>query len=265
MFSLDVVALGVPDVQAARSFYTSAFSPVVADHVAGVRLDLHGTGEIGLLANEALAAEAGTAPTMSGFRGYLMNIIVRQPNEVEGLMGAAIQSGAKVIKPAKKRLFGEFAAIFEAPDGSLWKVAAESGKNAGPARGATSPIEVLVILGVASPRTSSAFYAALGMSVDRDYGNQYLDFHHATGRFRLGLMTRKELAKEAKCNADGSGFHGVVFHRRAESRQEVGQILATAASAGGTITVAAAAESWGGYAGHFTDPDGFVWKVACVG
>lgn len=273
MLSLDVIALGVPEVQAARAFYASALSPAVANHGDYVGLDLHGTGEIGLLANDALAEDAGantgtdtgTASVTSGFRGYLMNVIVRQPNEVEALMDAAANGGAKVIKPAKKRLFGEFAAMFEAPDGSVWKLAAESGKNAGPAGSTPSPIETLVIIGVAAPKKSRAFYEALGMTVDRDYGDQYLDFRHAPGSFRLALMTHKDLTKEAKHGSDGAGFRGVVLNRRAESRQEVDATLAEAASAGGTITVPAAEEHWGGYTGHFTDPDGFAWKVACVG
>ena len=265
MLSLDIVALGVPDVQAARTFYAAALSPTVADHGDYVGLDLHGTGELGLLANEVLAADAGTTPTTSGFRGYLMNVIVRQPNDVEAVMGAAIKSGATVVKPAKKRLFGEYAALFEAPDGSLWKVSAESGKNSAPAGDPIASREALIILGVTSPKKSKAFYEALGMTVDRDYGDQYLDFRYAAGTFRLGLMTRKNLAKEANASVAGAGFHGAVFNRRAESRQEVDEILAAAASAGGMIPRPASEDRWSGYAGHFADPDGFLWKVAGVG
>jgi uncharacterized glyoxalase superfamily protein PhnB len=39
-------------------------------------------------------------------------------------------------------------------------------------------------------------------------------------------------------------------------------ILSAATSAGGTVPVPAGETEWGGYSGHFTDPDGFLWKVA---
>jgi uncharacterized glyoxalase superfamily protein PhnB len=75
-------------------------------------------------------------------------------------------------------------------------------------------------------------------------------------------MPRKVLAKDAGIDEDGSGFRAAVFNRRAGSREEVAALLATAVSAGGRIAVAAGETEWGGYSGHFTDPAGFLWKVA---
>lgn len=40
-------------------------------------------------------------------------------------------------------------------------------------------------------------------------------------------------------------------------------MLAAAAAAGAVITRPAGATFYGGYAGCFTDPDGFVWEIAC--
>ena len=124
MLSLDVVTLGVPEVQAARAFYTSAFSPTAADHGQYVNLDLHGTGQVALYTTESLAADADVEPATSGFRGYLLNAVVSQPSEVETLLNAAVQGGAQVLKPAKKGFFGGFSAVYQAPDGAIWKVAA---------------------------------------------------------------------------------------------------------------------------------------------
>lgn len=264
MLSLDVFTLGVPEVQAAHVFYTSVFSPTAADHGQYVNLDMRGTGQVALYGTEALAADADAdaEPATSGFRGYIVSYVVSQPSEVETLLEAAARSGAKVLKPAKKSLFGAFSAVFQAPDGAVWKLAAPTKKDTGPAGEPPLPTETGVLLGVAEPKASKAFYAALGMTVDRDYGNKYIDFRPTPGTCRFGLMPRKALANDAGVDEDGAGFRAAVLNRRAESREEVDALLAAAVSAGGQIAVAAGETEWGGYSGHFTDPDGFVWKVA---
>ena len=124
------------------------------------------------------------------------------------------------------------------------------------------PTETVANLGVAEPEAAKAFYAALGMSVDRDYGNTFTDYRLTPGTCRLGLMPRKALATDGGIDEDGTGFRAAVFNRRAGSREEVDALLATAVSAGGKIAVAAGETGWGGHSGHFTDPDGFLWKVA---
>jgi hypothetical protein len=80
MFWLDVIALGVPEVQAAQVFYTSAFSPTAADHGQYVNLDMHGTGQVALYGTRALARDADAEPATSGFRGYILTFIVSQPS-----------------------------------------------------------------------------------------------------------------------------------------------------------------------------------------
>ena len=258
---LDEVALGVPDVPAARRFYTAAFSSDAAGLGDHVGIDLHGAGRLSLHDVAALAAGAGAGPATSGFRGYVMSYVVDQPSEVEAVLAAAVAGGATVLKPAKKALFAGFTAVFRAPDGAVWKLAAATRKDTGPAGQPPRPTEVGALLGVAEPKASAAFYAALGMTVDRDYGSKYVDFRLPAGSFRLGLMPRKALAKDAGVDDDGAGFRAVVLDRRAGSRAEVDALLAAAVAAGGRLAVAAA-EAEGGCAGYLADPDGFVWRVA---
>ncbi|MEW2353477.1 VOC family protein [Spirillospora sp. NPDC029432] len=260
--SLDVITLGVPDVGTAHAFYTSAFSPTAADRGGQVDLDMNGTGQVALRGAEALAAAADAKPVTSGFRGYIASAVVEQPSEVEALLDAAVKGGAKVLKPAKKGLFGGFTAVYQAPDGAIWKLAAPSKKDTGPASDPPKLTETIAILGVPDPKSSKEFYAALGLAVDRDYGSKFVDFSLSPGKCRLGLMQRKALAKDAGVDEEGSGFGAVVFGHRAGSREEVDALLAKAASAGGEIAVAAGENEQDGYAGHFTDPDGFRWKVS---
>lgn len=259
---LDVITLGTPEVHAARRFYATALSPTIADDGGSVNLDMHGTGQLELSVTERLAADAGAKPATSGFRGYLLTYIVNQPTEVKALMDAAVHSGAEVLKPAKKALFGSFSGVFRAPDGAIWKLAAATNKDTGPAAETPLPTETTVILGVSAPKASKVFYEALGMTVDRDYGNKYIDFHPAKAATRLCLMEHGVLVRDAGTTKDGDGFRSMVFTHTAESREEVDALLAAAAVAGGRITVTAVETTGGGYSGYFTDPDGFLWRVA---
>jgi uncharacterized protein len=42
----------------------------------------------------------------------------------------------------------------------------------------------------------------------------------------------------------------------------VDEVIGSAVAAGGEVVQAAAAAQWGGYSGYFSDPDGYLWKVA---
>jgi hypothetical protein len=141
---------------------------------------------------------------------------------------AAVQSGAKVLKLARKGLFGGFSGVYQAPDGAIWKLAAPTKKDTGPAGEPPLPTETGAILGVAEPKVSKVFYEALGMTVDRDYGSKFVDFTLTPGTCRFGLMPRKALAKDAGVGEDGAGFRAAVLKRRAESREEVDAVLTAA-------------------------------------
>ncbi|CAM2888290.1 VOC family protein [Prescottella defluvii] len=253
--SLDIVTIGTPQVDAAQNFYASAFSsPFIGDGDTA-RLDLHGTGQ---LAVHQAAADSGAIP---GFRGYVLSTIVDRPAEVRALLDAATARGATVVKPAKKALFGEFAAVYRAPDGTVWKLAAASKKDTDPVPDPPEPIETAVFLGVAEPKASKMFYEALGMRADRDYGDRFVDFTIAGGVCRLGLLPRKALAKDVGVDDRGDSGALVLTHT-ARSRDDVDALLTAADSAGGRVVAAAAPTDGGGYTGRFTDPDGYHWNIA---
>ncbi|GAB3646707.1 VOC family protein [Streptomyces sparsus] len=263
--SLDAMALGVPEVRTAQAFYASTFAPGADDRGRHVLLDMHGTGHLALYPAEALAAgaRADPEPPTSGFRSYVLTFIVNQPTEVRNVVDAAAEGGAEVLKPAKKSLFGAFSAVYRAPDGAIWKVAAPTGKDTGPAAHPAVPTETAALLGVADMKAAKTFYESLGMKTDKDY-KHYADFHPSAGTCRLGLMPRRALAKDAGVDdAAGGGFRAAVLHHTAASREEVDAILTAATAAGGRITVPAG-ETEDGRTGHFTDLDGFLWKVTAA-
>lgn len=264
VLSLDVITLGAPDVRAAHDFYTEVLSPAVADHGRWVDLDMHGTGRVGLSETAELAAGTAAGGGSTGFRGHVVSYVLEQPGEVAAVVDAAGLHGAKVLKPAKKALFGAFSGVFEAPDGSIWKVSAPTKKDTGPVGEPPVPTETAVLLGVAEPKRSKVFYEALGMRADRDYGNQYVDFAPADGACRLGLMKRGTLAMDVGLDPDGDGCPAAVLNRTPDSRAEVDVLLERASAAGGRIIAPAAEQERGGYSGRFADLDGFLWKVACA-
>lgn len=200
--SLASVTLEVSDPEAAHRFYT-AFG-----------VDKH----IRLRASEARS---------TGFRGFTLALTVSGPATVDSFLGAAVNAGATVLKPAAKSLWG-YGGVVQAPDGTIWKVATSAKKDTGPA---TREIdEIVLLLGVEDVKAGKQFYVGQGLTVARSFGSKYAEF--ASGEsspVKLALYKRRGLAKDLGVPADGTGSHRVVL---------------------------------GSTGGPFTDPDGFTWEAA---
>ena len=82
------------------------------------------------------------------------------------------------------------------------------------------------------------------------------------GRTWLALYPRELLAADAGVSADGSGFPGFALAHNVRLPEGVDELLAAAAAGGGRIVKPGQPTDWGGYAGYFADPDGFLWEVA---
>jgi predicted lactoylglutathione lyase len=189
MPSIQSITLGVPDPEAAGTFYAGSF-------------DL-GT-QLGLRASE----EATT-----GFRGFTLSLVVSQPATVDELIGAALDAGAAPLKPAKKGFWG-YGGVVVAPDGTIWKVATSSKKNTGPA---TRQIDdIVLLLGVADVAATKRFYVEHGLEVTRSFGRKYVEFAAPADRIKLALYGRAALAKDAGVTPDGDGSHRMVIHSDAE-------------------------------------------------
>ncbi|MFF3128763.1 glyoxalase [Streptomyces sp. NPDC057908] len=200
--SLASVTLEVADREAARRFY-SAFG-----------VDTY----IRLRASEAHS---------TGFRGFTLALTVSGPATVDSFLGAAVDAGATVLKPAAKSLWG-YGGVVQAPDGTIWKIATSAKKDTGPA---TREIdEIVLLLGVEDVKATKQFYVGRGLTVAKSFGGKYTEF--APGQsspVKLALYKRRALAKDLGVPADGTGSHRIVL--------------------GSTVDT-------------FTDPDGFVWEAA---
>ena len=198
------VVLEVADPAAAEDFY------------AAFGVDTH------------IGVRAGEQPT-SGFRGFTLSVVVAQPDVADAYLDAAIGAGATPLKPARKSFWG-YGGVVQAPDGTIWKVATSSKKNAGPA---TKQLDALaLLLGVEDVKATKQFYVDRGLTVAKSFGSKYVEFEGAApgvgrAQLKLGLYGRRALAKDAGVPVDGNGSHRIAIRSDA---------------------------------GTFTDPDGFSWE-----
>ena len=81
------------------------------------------------------------------------------------------------------------------------------------------------------------------------------------GHTQLAIWSRESLATNADLTSMGTGFQGFCLSHNVRSYEEVDSLLSRVAAGGGTVTRSAHTTNWGGYAGYFTDPDGFLWEV----
>lgn len=120
----------------------------------------------------------------------------------------------------------------------------------------------VVTLGVSNLARSRAFYLdGLGFAAHPS-SLEDITFIESAGTI-LALYPRDKLARDAHVADSGNGFPGFTLGRFLGDRAAVDAALTRAREAGATIQKPAAETFWGGYSGYFTDPDGFLWEVAC--
>jgi uncharacterized protein len=127
------------------------------------------------------------------------------------------------------------------------------------------PVRVTAImLGVESLDRSKKFYGeGLGCTIQQDYPN-FVSLDLGGGSSSLALYERGAAAADAGVSAEGTGFRGVSFHYIVDSSEAVDEVMKDAVAAGGETVKEAAGTQWG-YFGYFSDPDGYLWKVASSG
>jgi hypothetical protein len=120
---LTIITLGVEDLAESRAFYArlgweedaSSSEDIAFFDAGGIRLALFGRAE---LAEDAHVDEAG-----SGFRGVTLAYNTREKEQVDAVLGEAVEAGAELVKPAEMVFWGGYSGYFADPDGHLWEVA----------------------------------------------------------------------------------------------------------------------------------------------
>jgi uncharacterized protein len=108
----------------------------------------------------------------------------------------------------------------------------------------------VITLGVSDLLRARRFYEALGWRGGQQPDDEVCFFQ--AGGMVFGLWTA----------LGGHGAPGIELAHNVRSPEEVGSVLEQAAKAGGSIVRPATVMTWGGTAGAFADPDGYVWEVA---
>jgi predicted enzyme related to lactoylglutathione lyase len=124
------------------------------------------------------------------------------------------------------------------------------------------PLQVTAIMiAVQDLARSKKFYGeGLGCTIDQDHPH-FVSFNLGDGSSSLALYQKEAAAQDAGVSSQGSGFRGVSFHFIVPSSEAVDEVMDKAVAAGGGVVKEAAAAPWG-YFGYFSDPDGYLWKVA---
>ncbi|MFD4183119.1 VOC family protein [Rhodococcus sp. NPDC058514] len=123
----------------------------------------------------------------------------------------------------------------------------------------------VITLGVADVARSHAFYVdGLAWTPTLYVPGEVLFLQIGHGVV-LSLWSADEMVREAGPTAQAAGEQGrapITLGHNVAGPDEVDEVLATAARAGGAVLVAGARRAWGGYSGYFTDPDGYRWEIA---
>ncbi len=119
-----------------------------------------------------------------------------------------------------------------------------------------------VTLGVADLERAARFYADV-LRFPRKETPPEVAFFDLGGTY-LSLWARASLAEDARVPDDGraGAFAGIALAHNVSSIEAVDRLLAEVEAGGGRITRPGTKTDWGGYAGYFADPDGFLWEIA---
>jgi hypothetical protein len=123
---VSLITLGVGDLAAARRFY-EALGWECKEVEETVFVQAGGSAVV-LWGREKLAGDAGIEDAGSdGFGGVALAQNVRSPEEVDAIMAAAADAGARITKPAAETFYGGYAGYFADFDGHLWEIAHNPG------------------------------------------------------------------------------------------------------------------------------------------
>lgn len=124
----------------------------------------------------------------------------------------------------------------------------------------------VITLGVDDLERAVAFYKdGLGLAtkgiVGRELENGAVAFFKLQSGLLLALWPRKSLSADTGLPLGEPNPTDVLIGHNVASANEVDDVMEQAKSAGATIVKPARKTFYGGYAGHFQDPDGHLWEV----
>lgn len=124
----------------------------------------------------------------------------------------------------------------------------------------------VLTLGVDDLERSLIFYRdGLGFPTEGIMGTEFehgaVAFFDLQPGLKLAIWSRADLAHETKVPLSPPSSTDMTIGHNVGSKQEVDAVMLQAERAGAVITDPAHDAFWGGYSGHFLDPDGHLWEV----
>jgi len=270
---IDVINLGVNELDAAREFYEGGFGGNVSAVADTLEVSLGpNASSLALRVWDAVAASVGVRAHTSGFRAFTLSYILESADDVDRTLDRLERHGGRVSKPPKNAAWG-YSAYVTDPSGYLWKIASSKRRpllgrrEPATANGhAINPQEVPITIGVADMRRAKEFYEqGLGLPVKKAFGSKFVMFSGEDGTSDLGMYKREALAKDAAVPPEGSGFRGFSVTHVVDAPQRVDELLARVARAGAEIVRPPVGVGQGGYSASFADLDGNLWQVTSRG
>ncbi|MBY0097834.1 VOC family protein [Mesobacillus maritimus] len=128
------------------------------------------------------------------------------------------------------------------------------------------PRITVITIGVNDLEKALIFYRdGLGLSTEGIVGKEFehgaVAFFDLQAGLKLAIWKREDIAYEAKVTLAPASPTEFTIGHNVSSKEEVDKVLEQAEKAGATITDPAHDTFWGGYSGHFQDPDGHLWEV----
>ncbi|PAD62497.1 glyoxalase [Bacillus siamensis] len=128
------------------------------------------------------------------------------------------------------------------------------------------PRVTVITLGVDHLERSLRFYRdGLGLPTEGIVGKEFehgaVAFFDLQTGLKLALWNRKDIAHETNVALTAPSPAEFTLGHNVTSKAEVDKVMEQAKQAGATITDPAHDTFWGGYSGHFQDPDGHLWEI----
>ncbi|MEK4349084.1 VOC family protein [Paenibacillus sp. FSL P4-0184] len=98
--------------------------------------------------------------------------------------------------------------------------------------------------------------------IGKEFEHGAVAFFELQAGLKLALWNRKDVAYEAKVPLSPASSTEITIGHNVGSKKEADQVMELAQKAGAKIVDPLHDTFWGGYSGHFMDPDGHLWEVA---
>ena len=120
----------------------------------------------------------------------------------------------------------------------------------------------IITLGVSDFHKSFEFYTVgLGFTPHNYKPGETYVMYKMEGTW-FSLFPIQQMSEDAGVPRKISALSSITLAHNVESEEKVNEVFAQALQAGATSIKTPQKASWGGYAGYFADPDGYLWEVA---